>query len=330
MLYIHGMGHFHPENKIDNAFLEDLSIGTDHQWIIERVGIRERRTVLPLEYIRETKNANPTKSSDAAQYTNPQMGARAARVALEKAGLNASDIGMVISGSCSPQYTIPAEACMLAAEMDITAPSMDISSACSSFAAQMHFLNSMKQEALPDYVLVVNVESMTRMIDFADRRNAVLFGDGAAATIVSAKHPSDLQVTFSKMTSDPSGWDKVVIPGGRHFDQVGSAVQSFAIRKTLRTLNDIRPHTNGEREKTYFIGHQANLLMLQAVSERMEIFGDHHLFNVDEYGNTGAVGAPSVLSQNLHRFTDGDSIMLAVVGSGLSWGGLHIQHRSIT
>ena len=98
MLYLHGIGHFHPENVITNRFLEDLGIGTDEAWILERVGIRERRTVLSLDYIRRTKNSDPRAAHEASLYRNAQTGAAAARMALDRAGLAPSDIGFVISG----------------------------------------------------------------------------------------------------------------------------------------------------------------------------------------------------------------------------------------
>ena len=176
MLFLHGMGHFHPENVIDNDFLESLDIGTDKQWTIERVGIRTRRTVLPLDYIRETRNVDVRAADEAAVYTNAETGARAGRMALERAGLSPDDIGMVISGGCAPQYTTPAEASVIAAELGIDAPAFNVSSACSSFGTQLHFLSQMNPEALPDYILVVNPENNTRTIDYNDRRTAVLWG----------------------------------------------------------------------------------------------------------------------------------------------------------
>ena len=109
-MYIHGTGCFYPENVISNAFLEKLDIGTSEEWILERTGIRERRTVLPLGYLLETKNADPREAHAASLYSNAETGARAAEKALEKAGLKKEDMGMVIAGGCSPQHMIPSEA----------------------------------------------------------------------------------------------------------------------------------------------------------------------------------------------------------------------------
>ena len=107
-LYVHGVGHFHPENVIDNRFFEELDIGTSDSWILERVGIRERRTVLPLDYIKRTRNADVRAAYEAAQYSNVETGKRAALAALARAGLAPKDIGMVVSGGCTNDAAIPA------------------------------------------------------------------------------------------------------------------------------------------------------------------------------------------------------------------------------
>jgi 3-oxoacyl-[acyl-carrier-protein] synthase-3 len=324
-LFVHGIGHFHPENRIDNAFLTSLDIGTDDAWIMERVGIRARRTVLALDYIVRTKNEHPLEAARWSLHTNAETGARAARLAMERAGIGPSQVGLVIAGGCSPQYSIPAEACLVAAELGIDATAYDVASACSSFAVQLHYVRAMRPEAVPDYVLVVNVENTTRTVDYRDRRTAVLWGDGSAAAVVSTRIPAPVRVRQSVVHSDPAGWNKVVIPAGGHFTQEGSAVQGFAIRKSVATLNELTSHLSGNRAEMIFIGHQANLLMLNAVCERAKIEPARHLFNVDEFGNCGAAGAPSVLSQHWDTLPSRCEIALVVVGSGLTWGGLLID-----
>ena len=316
------LGHFHPPNILDNDFLVSLDIGVDVNWIMQRVGIRERRTVLPLDYIRQTRNKDPRAAVEAAEFSDAQTGAKAAEHALKRAGLSAADIGMVIAGSCAPQNTIPAEACMVAAELKIQCPAFDVNSACSSFAAQLHLLASMRPEALPDYILVVNAENNTRTVDYNDRRTAVLWGDGSSAAIVSPRIPGRACVQASVLHSDPFGWKLVVIPAGGHFRQEGQAVQSFAIRKTLSTYEEL---TEGlfSKERPAFVGHQANALMLDSVRRRAGIPPQRHFFNVDRFGNCGAAGAPNVLSENWDRMGAG-YLNLVVVGSGLTWGGLRL------
>lgn len=322
MLQIHGVGHFHPENIIDNAFLESLDIGTTNEWIIERVGIRERRTVLSLDYIRETRNADPRAAYEASAYSNAQTAAHAARMALERAGLEPGDIGMVIAGGCSPQYLTPAESCTVAAELNIQAPAFDINSACSTFVAQLNFLGKMRPETLPDFILIVSAENNTRVVDYSDRATAVLWGDGSSAAVVSPRVPARAEVRRTTFISDPAGWDNVVIPTGGFFMQDGPAVQRFAIRKTAATAEELLAKRDADRDvEPWFIGHQANLAMLRSSATRAGVPEERHLYNVDCFGNCGAAGAPGVLSQNWERFAAGDRLALVVVGAGLSWGG---------
>ncbi len=114
MLYLHALGHFHPETVLDNHFLSSLDIGVDVKWIEDRVGIVERRTTLPLDYLRETRNRNPRAAAEAAHTTPSQMSAGATRMALQRAGIEASQLGMIVSGGCSPEMQIPADASRIA------------------------------------------------------------------------------------------------------------------------------------------------------------------------------------------------------------------------
>lgn len=325
-LYLHGVGHFHPDTVIDNRFLEELDIGTSAEWILERVGIRQRRTVLPLDYIRATKNQDLRASDEAALVSTVESGRRAADIALRRAGIEAKDVGLVIAGGCTPDGQTPAEACRIAGALGIEAPAFDLSSACSSFGAQLHFLSRLL--GLPEYVLTVNVEHTTRVVDYRDRATAVLWGDGSSAAVVSRAVPSRLQIVDTSFASLPSGSENVRIPRFGHFRQEGSTVQRFAIKTTLecilrhREVARARATATGGRVR--FIGHQANLLMLDSAARRAGV-SDGHWFNVDEFGNTGAAGAPSVLSQHWEEIGDADTLIVAVVGAGLSWSSLRVE-----
>ena len=319
MLYLHGMGHFHPENVITNQFLEDLDIGTNEDWIIERVGIHTRRTVLPLDYIRKTKNRVPKAAFEMSLYSNAQMAAAAARMAIDRAEIKAEDIGLVISGSSSTENSAPAEASLVAAELGIEVPCFDLNSACSSFGMQINFLSGMRPEALPPFILVVNPEGMTRHVDYSDRKCAVLFGDGSSAAIVSAAVPARAVFASCYYDTKPSEWEKVGISWNGYFHQDGNAVQGFAIRKTTESIRMLQKSYCLNGNRFIFVGHQANLGMLQTVCERSLIPEDNHWHNVEYFGNTGCSGAPSVLSQHWNELRPGDHVAVAIVGAGLSW-----------
>jgi 3-oxoacyl-[acyl-carrier-protein] synthase III len=325
MLYIHGLGHFHPENAVTNAFLESLDIGTTDAWIMERVGIASRRTVLPLDYIRATRNRDLRAAPEAALYTNAETGKRAALMAIERAGLTPKDIGMVIVGGCSPDMCIPAEASNVARALDLTVPAFDMHAACSTFGAHMHFLSTMGA-ALPPFVLAVQPENTTRTVDFSDRTTAVLFGDGTSAAVISTKEPSRVRVVKSSFDSNPAGADEVRIPRTGHFRQNGAAVQKFAIKKMTELLGGLQADVGPEQaSRLIYVGHQANLTMLESVCRRAEIPPERHWHNIVQFGNQCAAGAPSVLSQRWDKLQDGDVIGLVVVGSGLAWSSLQIH-----
>ncbi len=320
MLYLHGIGHFHPENVITNRFLEELGIGTDEEWILERVGIKERRTVLSLDYIRRTKNRDPRAAHEASMYTNAQTAASAAIMAIERAGIKAKDIGLVISGCCAPSFSTPAEAASVAAELGIEVPCFDLNSACTSFGMQVDFLNRMMPESLPPYILIVQPENITRAIDFSDRSTAVLFGDGSTAAVLSSTVPSRAAFIDSRSGTKASAWEKVMIPDGGHFNQDGHAVQGFAIRRMTDSVRRLRPdHDFVGKKRFLFVGHQANLLALKTVCERASISDENHWYNVDILGNTGCAGAPGVLSARWSELKEGDRVAICLVGAGLTW-----------
>jgi 3-oxoacyl-[acyl-carrier-protein] synthase-3 len=315
-----GLGHFHPENEITNQFLEDLDIGTNDEWILERTGIRCRRTSLPLDYIRETRNEDPRAAIEAAVMSNAETGARAAEMALSRAGVVAGDVGLLIGGGCAPDTVTPAEACNIGATLGVDAPCLDINSACSSFIAGIYMLSMMDSTKLPPIVLLVTAEPMTGTVNYNDRASAVLWGDGALAGVLSTKEMGRASLVGQTLTSNPAGREKIVIPRLGHFRQEGRTVQSFAIRKTSDRYLSMRESFRQDDRDFHFVGHQANLRMLESVCRRCEIPNDLHHFNCEFFGNTGGASSGSVISQNWDKWTPRDDIGVVGVGAGLTWG----------
>lgn len=325
MLYLHGIGHFYPPNVITNEFITALDIGTSEEWIMERVGIKARHTVLDLDYIKSTKNSDPRAAYEASLFSNAQTGAAAARMALERAGIKPQDVGLVISGSSAPDNVSPAEAATIAAQLGIDVPCFDLNSACTSFGMQVSFLCGMQSESLPRFVLVVNPENMTRCLDYSDRKVAPLFGDGTTAVVLSKEVPSKLIFESCKYESRPTSWEKVTIQRMSHFYQDGHAVQGFAIRKATECVRRLQSLYGVNSNRFKFIGHQANMGMLNTVCERCGIPDYNHWYNVDNYGNTASAGAPGVVSQNWDNLFPGIHLAIALVGAGLTWVSLMLR-----
>jgi len=320
-LYVHGLGHFHPENEITNAFLESLDIGTNDEWILERVGIRSRRTVLSLDYIKTTRNRDIRAASEAAGYTNAELGRRAAEMAIARAGVRREDIGMVLAGTSTPDTVSPAEACNVAALLGLEVPSFDVNSACTSFFALFHVLSIADPAKLPELVLLVSPEGFTRTVSYDDRASAVLWGDGAAAAVVSTKSSGRIEVLGNMLHSSPAGNAKVVVPRTGHFRQDGRTVQMFAIRRSAEMVERLRKSYAVEGRPFHFVGHQANLRMLESVCRQCKIPDELHHSNVEHFGNTGAASGCSVVSMNWDRFGERDDVAMVGVGAGLTWAG---------
>jgi 3-oxoacyl-[acyl-carrier-protein] synthase-3 len=320
-VFSHGFGHFHPGNEITNQFLEDLDIGTDEQWIMERVGIRSRRTVMPLDYIRETQNVEPRAAMDAAEYTNAQMGARAAELAISRAGIDKSQIGMVIGGTSATDTATPAEACNISRVLELEVPSFDVISACTSFYVQLYLLSLMQPDKLPDYVLLVATDAITKTVDYTDRAAAVLWGDGAAAAVVSTRHPSRARILGNTLDGSPAGNEKVVVPRLGHFRQDGRTVQVFGIKRMTRLVGNLQAEFEHPDRHFNFVGHQANRRMLDSVVNHCNIPNDRHHSNVEWFGNTGSASSASVISMLWEKWTDVDDVAVVGVGAGLAWSG---------
>jgi 3-oxoacyl-[acyl-carrier-protein] synthase-3 len=147
----------------------------------------------------------------------------------------------------------------------------------------------------------------------------VLWGDCTAAAIVSTRVPSRIQILHNTLETSPAGYEKVMVPLFGHFNQEGRTVQMFAIKKTVRCLRKIQETFPSAGRRLNFVGHQANLRMLESVCQQCDIDEERHHSNVIEYGNGGAAGAPSVLSMDWDRWTDQDDVAVIGVGSGLTW-----------
>lgn len=319
------MGVCHPTTSIDNHFLEALDVGTNAQWIEEKIGILERVTTLSAEYIKTTRNQDPRMAREVASMNVTDLGVAAAKEALKNTGITAQDVGMVIVNSCSPRETIPGEAVRIAEQLDCPGIAFDVYTACPAFALHVDFLRQYQEDALPEFVLCISTATMTHHVDYNDRSDGAIWGDGAAAWVMSTKNVGRLQVIDSTYTADPTRCAAVVVDSYRFFHQDGRAVRDFSVRQTVRLVKALQEKYEIDWNRDVFIGHQANKTMLEQITNNRGVPSHNHWHNVTYLGNQAGAGAPASLAMHWEKLEPGQNIVVAVVGAGLSWGSILLR-----
>ncbi len=324
-IFLVSMGHAFPPHAIPNEFFEELGIGSSAQWIVERTGIERRYSVLHPDTLRKLQNKTlsyvDVLRDSALGMSIPQFATAPWQMAMKRAHATLNP-EVVICGTSIPDYDIPANASSIAAHLKLSSFCFDANSACSSFLTDLLIAKGLLSSKAFSTAAIFTPERYSIRLDYTDRKSSFLFGDGSAATYLTrAVKSKGFEILDVRMQSDASGYESVQIPVGGCFDQNGAAVQRFAIKRTCESTLDILNQNSLDLSQVqYFVGHQANLRMLQSVCTKLGISDDQHLYNVDQFGNQGAAGGPIVLSQNWDRFVSGDLVVMTLVGAGLTWG----------
>lgn len=330
---ITAMGHYHPPHLVENAFFDKLEIDSDAHWVVERTGIESRASVLTKDEIIALRYGRTTVAEIRAkgQFESiADFGAKAwENLRSRFTNVDLASIDTLICGTSVPDFDIPANASTIAARIGLQGLSFDTNSACSSFVTDLHVARGLLTSGLQKKVAVVNPERYSLRLNYSDRASCILFGDGCAMALCETDPKArGLRVLDTLVVSDPSGCEMITIGVDQAFQQNGRAVQKFAITKTVDVAREIVERNNFQlTDLSYFVGHQANLRMVSSAAERLGLQPHQHLFNVDRLGNQGAAGAPAVLSGHWQQFKTGDLIVVAVVGSGLTWGAALLQFQ---
>jgi 3-oxoacyl-[acyl-carrier-protein] synthase-3 len=313
-----GTGHYVPERVLTNFDLEKI-VDTSDEWIVARTGIRERRVAAPDQ-----------ASSDLALI--------AARRALEMAGLEASDLDQIILATTTPDRILPSCACTLQQKLGATkAAAYDVFAACTGFVYGLAIARGLIGSGVAETIMVVGVETLTRIMDLADRNTCVLFGDAAGAAILKPCPPgSGLHAICIR--SDGALGDVLEVPAGgsrepaseetvrarRHYIHMrGKKLFPFAVRGMEDTLRQALAETGWETgDLDLVIPHQANLRIIEAVRERLGIPEQKMVVNIDRYGNTSSASIPLALDELVRagRIEPGDRIAFTAFGGGATWG----------
>ena len=305
---ITGIGMHVPPRVITNHDLEKI-LDTSDEWITTRTGIKERRIAEEWE-----------KASDLALP--------AAEEAIKNAGLTSKDIDAVIVATSTPDMTFPSTACFLSDKLGCSKPmAFDISAACSGFIYGLTVGNSFILSGQFENVLVVGAEVFSRIIDWNDRSTAVIFGDGAGAVVLS-KADGDRGILSAAMKSDGSHWGSLYCPVGEKLRMRGRKTFKLAI-KSMETASKKALNKAGiDLEKiSLVIPHQANIRIINALAERLELPEEKVFSNIHKYGNTSAASIPIAMYEAYKekKFKEGDYILLTAFGGGLTWGAVVLK-----
>jgi len=327
---IAGVGHYVPSRVVTNSDLTELMETTD-EWIQERTGIRERR------WFAEGKD------------TTANMGAAAARKALEMAGLTPDDVQMIVFATLSPDYFFPGSGVLLQRELGIKAPipAFDVRNQCSGFVYALSMADQFVKTGMYDTVLVVGSEIHSSGLDKTTRGRgvSVIFGDGAGAVLLRPSTREGHGILSTHLHSQGEFAEELIVkePGSNREGRV-----DYAVANAL----DMYPYMNGQnvfkhavvrfpqvikealdqngyqpQDLNLLIPHQANLRITQYVQQKMGLADDKIFSNIQRYGNTTAASVPIALSEALAggRIQRGDLVCLAAFGSGFTWASALIK-----
>ncbi|WP_305041421.1 beta-ketoacyl-ACP synthase III [Geoalkalibacter sp.] len=312
-----GTGAYVPEAVLTNRDLEQR-IETTDEWIVSRTGIRERHIAAEGEH-----------TSDLA--------ARAARAALEMAGVGAEDIDLIVVGTITGDFPWPATACLVQEKIGAKrAFAFDVSAACSGFVYALDAAVKQIQCGAVRKALVIGAEILSRIVDWEDRNTCVLFGDGAGAVVLSAEE-GEHGVLSTHLHSDGSYWELLYQAGFGarnpataqgldarlpYLKMQGNEVFKVAVRMLTEVAQEALAHNGLQVEDIdLFIPHQANRRILEAVAKRLHLRDEQVFINVDFYGNTSGASIPIALDEvnRAGRIKAGDLVLFDAFGGGFTW-----------
>lgn len=306
-----GTGSYLPARILTNAELE-TRIDTTSAWIEERTGIRQRHLA-----------ADGELTSDLAL--------RAAERALEASGMEAGDIGLIVVATTTPDRVFPSTACVLQAKLGITnaCPAFDVQAVCSGFVYALSVAHQFIRSGQVESALVVGAETLSRITDWTDRSNCILWGDGAGAVVLRAADTPGIVATH--LHADGRYQDLLFVDGGVslkkegacYMRMSGNAVFKMAVN-TLDAIVDETLEANGlgKHDIDWLVPHQANIRIIQATARKLGMGMERVVVTVDRHGNTSAASIPLALDTAVRegRIQRGELLLMEAFGGGFTWG----------
>ena len=314
---IAGTGSYLPKKILTNKDLETL-VDTTDEWIFTRTGIRQRHIAGEDEF-----------TSDLAL--------EAAKYAISSAGINASDIDLIIVATTTPDKTFPSVATMVQRKLGIAGcPAFDVQAVCSGFVYALATADNFIKAGAAKCTLVIGAETFSRITDYTDRSNCILWGDGAGAVILQASHAEVKEKSgiisthlhadgnYEKLLHVPrktEGRDTVIMEG--------NAVFKMAVNTLDQIVDETMTANNMQKSDIdWLVPHQANIRILQATAKKLDMSMNKVVVTVDKHGNTSAASIPLALDVAIRdgRIKRGDMILMEAFGGGFTWGSALIRY----
>ncbi len=318
-----GTGSYLPERILTNAELEKM-VDTNDEWIVTRTGMRERRIA---------RDDEPTS----------EMATAAAKKALENAGITADDVDLIIVATATPDMPLPSTACLVQTAIGTKqALCFDLEAACSGFIYALEVGRGMLMSGLYKTALVIGADKMSSITDWEDRGTCILFGDGAGAVVIKRSEGS-AGILATTVGADGSLADLLNVPGGgsrqpashesvenrQHYIRMaGNNVFKYAVRHMCAAGRKALEEAGLTADDVdWVVPHQANMRIIQAISDRVGIPMERFVINLDKLGNTTAATVPIALDEAIRdgRIKPGQKVLSIVFGGGFTWGATVIE-----
>lgn len=313
-----GTGKYVPERILTNKELETM-VETNDEWIVTRTGIRERRI------------ASEGQATSDLCY-------EAALIALSNAGITADQLDLIIVATITPDMAFPSTACILQEKLGATkAAAFDLSAACSGFVYGLANATNFIATGTYKHALIIGADCLSKITDYTDRNTCILFGDGAGAVVIG-EVPEHRGFKSFELGADGTGGQLLKIEGGgsrnpatqasidqrlHYIYMAGAEVFKFAVRIMGNAAEEALRKAGWEKtDIDLLVPHQANMRIIQASLNRLELTDDKCMINLDKYGNMSAASIPVALAEAAQqgRLNEGDRLVLVGFGGGLTWG----------
>ena len=318
---ISGIASYVPDDILDNEMLSHM-VDTNDEWITTRVGIKERRIL---------KDADKGSS---------YMGIQAVEKLLSETGTNKDSVDLMICATSNPDYRFPSTASVIAHGTGLThAYAYDIQAACAGFLVALQDARAYIQAGIYKKIIIVVAEKMSSMTDYSDRATCPLFGDAAAAILVEPTE-ENVGVIDGEFHVDGNGLPHLLMKAGgsvkpathetvdaheHYIYQEGRSVYKHAVTNMLKSSQSVMKRNKlSVEEIDWFVPHQANLRIIEAVGNRIKIPSEKVLINIQHYGNTSAASIPLCLDEYKHLLKKGDKIVMTAFGAGFTWGAMYL------